>query len=336
MSDKQLVTVEERQVAARNKVEKYRDDNALVFVNEEDLNTQRIFIPEVSLLQSKAEDFHKISGKMMPKSYVVDRIKLLAGISFLPGFCGTRKEGSDVWVGFAQGSRRLPDGTLAYSNVTEHEFDVTVRSQEDFLNDKYDKYKTARAKEKHILELRKFARPRASTGARLRVIRELVGMPTAFDPKDALKPMVFCRVALNTDALLADPATRGQALNQAMGAQQQIYGPPAIEAKVEDVVEGEEEGVDEPSTAPPPPDDEAFPVSEPDPATDVESPIEVAMAKLDEWLGSDDLSAAQKDFIRRKMQGNTLDGLKGLIESAAAAGKAHADVMAARKKGAGK
>ena len=116
-------------------VRKYEQQGMMVFVQPEDLNTQSLFIPEVVVVEGGPEDFHSISGSMMPKSYQTDKIGEAAGISFISEHCGTRKEGDHTWVGFAQGRKRLPDGTQRNSHKHEYEYDVDVRSEEDFLND---------------------------------------------------------------------------------------------------------------------------------------------------------------------------------------------------------
>jgi hypothetical protein len=68
-----------------------------------------------------------------------------------------------------------------------------------------------------ILEYTKVARQRAETGARLRVIRELTNMPTAFSAEDAAKPLVFGRFAQNTDYILQTREGRAMASAQALG-----------------------------------------------------------------------------------------------------------------------
>ena len=67
------------------------------------------------------------------------------------------------------------------------------------------------------MEYTKVARQRAETGARLRVIRELTNMPTAFSADDAKKPLVFGRFAQNTDYILQTKEGRAMASAQALG-----------------------------------------------------------------------------------------------------------------------
>ena len=217
-----------RQAEAKTLVEKYRLQNHLVYVNEEDLHTQMMFLPEIVLVNSTPDEFHNINNKFMPKRHQTDRIGEAAGIVFLEENCGTRTEqieGHTVYIGFAQAKKRLPDGTWKTSSICEYEFDPVKRQQESILTDKQGKYKTEKEQKLLLLTYQKFGRARASTGARLRVIRELTGMPTAIEAKDIKRAMVFCRIALNTDALLQQPELRETAVKLALGAKEQIYGP---------------------------------------------------------------------------------------------------------------
>ncbi|KKL15545.1 hypothetical protein LCGC14_2504540, partial [marine sediment metagenome] len=254
--------------------------------------------PEVVVVRATAEDFHNISGQFAPKGYMTDRIGEAAGIAFITEGCGTRKEGEDTYVGSAQGKKRLPDGSWRSSSKSEYEFDVEVRAAEDFAKDRKGLYKTEAAQAKHKLELKKFARQRASTGARLRVIRELTGMPPTVKPADIQRAMVFSRVAVNTDQLLADPATRGAAINQAIGAQQEIFGPqernvtPPIEALPEPVEQIQEDtpangAVDDF-------DDISGNISNP-------SPLEMARGALEEWMQSPVIQDSAKAMAQIKL-----------------------------------
>lgn len=214
-------------------VQKHKSERDLVFVAEEDLRTQTMFLPEVVIIRSTPDDFHKISGKYMPKGYQTDRIGEAAGIVYLEN-CGTRVEevdGETSFVGFAQGKKRMPDGTWRTSSVCEYEFNPVRRAEEDFLRDKQNKYNTEKDKKLAVLNYQKFGRQRASTGARLRVVRELTGMPVAFEEKNIKRAMVFSRVAVNTDLLLSDPEMREAAVKVALGASKEIYGPRKEERK---------------------------------------------------------------------------------------------------------
>ena len=92
-----------------------------------------------------------------------------------------------------------------YSSPCTYEFNWEDRAEEDFLKDMDNigqswndgnpkaKYnfpdnpgKQAVMRRKHVLELKKFAAARASTGAELIVIRELTGMPTGFKPNELI------------------------------------------------------------------------------------------------------------------------------------------------------
>jgi hypothetical protein len=201
---------------------------SLVFVKDEDLQTQDMFYPMVTVLESQVTDFHNISGQFVPKKYQADRIADAAGIEFLPN-CGVRTEqheGHTVYIGFAQGRKRWPDGSWRKSSVCEYELDPIKRAEEDILKDTKGKYTGPQGdKEKKLLELtyQKFARARANTGARLRVIRELTGMPTGFKEAEIKKAMVFARVSLNSNKLLDDPQFRETAIKIGLGAAEDMY-----------------------------------------------------------------------------------------------------------------
>jgi len=243
----------QKKTEAKALVEKYRSQNYLVFVNEEDLHTQTMFLPEVVIVNTTTEDFHNISGKFMPKRHQTDRIGEAAGVVFLEDNCGTRTEkvdGNTVYVGFAQAKKRMPDGTWKNSSICEYEFDPVKRVEEDVLRDTKGKYKVEKEKNLLLLTYQKFGRARASTGARLRVIRELTGMPTALEAKDLKKAMVFCRIALNTDQLLQQPELRDTAVKLALGAKESIYGPKQLEHQPQYEVEKNGEGSKEEVTVP--------------------------------------------------------------------------------------
>jgi len=235
-----LPAVKDNQKTALEMVRKYKSENQLVFVAEEDLRTHTMFLPEVVVIRATAEDFHNISGNFQPKGHQIDRIGEAAGISFLTENCGTRTEtvdGNTVYVGFAQAKKRLPDGTWRTSSICEYEFNPAKRAEEDVLKDSKGKYGNEKEKKLLLLTYQKFGRQRADTGARLRVIRELTGMPISFKPQEIVKAMIFSRIAINTDALLADPEMRQAAIKLATGASEQLYGP-SKEQKY--ITEGEE------------------------------------------------------------------------------------------------
>ena len=200
-------------------IEQHKKENALIYINPEDLQTQKLFIPQVTVLHALPQDFHSIDGKKMPKSHHTYRIGEAAGVSFVPEHCSVERLDDHTWVGRSQGKRRQPDGTWKTSNVCEYEFDAELRAQIDAKEKAGPKY------EKKLLELRKFGRQRAETGAKSRVIRELVGIPTSFDNQDISRAMVVCRIAVNTDPLLDDPATAQAAIEVAMTGKTTVYGP---------------------------------------------------------------------------------------------------------------
>ncbi len=234
MENQNLPAVSNHVKIATELVLKYKGQQDLVFVSDEELKTQSMFYPEIVAVHAEPSDFHKIGSKFMPKKHIVDRIAEAAGITFLEQNCGTRAEnieGTTVWIGFSQGKKRMPDGsTWRTSSVCEYEFNPALRAEEEILKNP-GKYKDDVSKKLKVLELKKFARQRANTGARLRTIHELTGMQTSFEAGQLKRALVYSRVAVNTDLLLADPKTREVALEAALGITRQIYGPPKEEPK---------------------------------------------------------------------------------------------------------
>jgi hypothetical protein len=184
----------------------------------------------------------------------------------VPSGCRTWTETRDdaagrrtVFISEQQGKMRLPDGGYRISSVQVYEFDPNLRAMLDVGVDEWNEQTKQRRKigddgnpyGKTVvmiaLEYAKFGRQRAETGARLRVVKELTGMPTAFDSKEAAKPLVFSRVVQNTDYLLKTPEGRLLAAAQATGTQdvlRDLYGKQALpgaggEPEMRDVTEGD-------------------------------------------------------------------------------------------------
>jgi len=195
----------------------------LVFTRTEDVLCDKLFKPEITIFSPEKNDFHNISGNFMPKSHYVDQISIAAGIDFIESDCGVSiVPGTKKYVGKARGKKRLPDGTWKTSPVCEYEYDVELRAKEDILN-KPEKYKNQISKERCLMQHEKFARQKANTGARLRVIRSLVGMPISFPASDIQKAMLFCRIAVNSDKLLENPETRNAAIQHALHSAGNIF-----------------------------------------------------------------------------------------------------------------
>lgn len=207
-------------------VQKAQQSGALVFVNKENFQSNvEFYRTEATVLQSKPEEFHDIDGgKKMPNRAVTDRIGEAAGVQFInldrdiitetrdDAIAGRRT----VYIAKAQGKVLMPDGTWRFSTVEEYEFDPTLRA----MLEKHIDYVTDSNKgqfARKTLELQKVARQRAATGARLRVIRQLVGMPVSFSAGDIAKPMVFSRIVRNTEAMMKTPEGRALVMAEALG-----------------------------------------------------------------------------------------------------------------------
>ena len=201
----------------------------------------RTEITEISI--DKKKDCFEINKKFMPRREVVDRIGEAAGVIFEDG--DTRTQTVDdpacgkhiIFTGFARGKVRMPDGTWRYSSVAVYDFDPYLRAMLEYevteLNAQTKglrkMYYNEEAKKKErskygntlataILEYQKHGAQRANTGARLRVVRELVGLPIALTNEQVEKPIVFGRIVQNTSYILQTPEGRVMATAMALGA----------------------------------------------------------------------------------------------------------------------
>lgn len=213
---------------------------AIAFVSKEDcMAVTPLYKPEITVIQLKLpagrddqnSDVYNISGKYMPKREIVDRIGEATGLIFIHDGCRTWTESYDddiagkrtVYISEQQAKKRMSDGSWRTSSVQAYEFDPVMRAMLDYNvteltpETKQTKNRWGKTLAQTILEYTKVARQRAETGARLRVIRELTNMPTAFSAEDAKKPLVFGRFAQNTDYILQTPEGRAMASAQALG-----------------------------------------------------------------------------------------------------------------------
>lgn len=199
--------------------------------------TTELYKMEMTILEFELSDFYedKRTKKYVPGKSAIDKIAEAAGVSFIGDNCTVVAEDRKdqilgertVFVGRAQGKVRTTDGSMRESSVCEYEFDPVGRVYEDFklwdegakkkvTKDPWDeKYRTE--VNQQILENMKVGRQRANTGARLRVIRELIGMPNGFY-KTEIETMGlrFGRVIQNTDFILQTPEGKILASCQAL------------------------------------------------------------------------------------------------------------------------
>lgn len=209
---------------------------AISFVNLQELETQSLFIPVITILKATPEDFHSLGGGVkMPKSYYTNQIAEATGVNITD--VRVRKAGEYIWQGHAEGNRRMPDGSER-PGVGEYEFDAEKRAEEDWLKHP-DDYKTDIAKRRHVLEYAKFGMQRASTGARLALIRYLAGIPTGFTQETIQKAMMFNRIDRNVDGIMADPSMRDAVIQHALGATVEVFGPQKQIPRTVDVESGE-------------------------------------------------------------------------------------------------
>ena len=234
-------------------IQNAQKNGALVFTDMQHLGHHaELYKTEVTILQFGQKDFHQLpKGKYMLNKAGVDRVGEACGIQFVQSACRVTTETQDddlcgkhiIYRAEAQGQRRMSDGSWRTSTVDEYEFDPALHAMDDKKVESLRNLAPGKLAEvnRRIIEYKKTARQRAATGARSRVIRQLTGMPIAFDMNEAQKPMVFTRVVQNTDYILKTPQGKNLATMQALGMDVaalwgKANGPPdAEEREVRDV-----------------------------------------------------------------------------------------------------
>ncbi len=189
---------------AQQALQKYQAESGTqIYVNETDLRTQRMFVAVVTKIPVVKSDFHDtpVNGKMMPQAHHVHRIAIAAGITFETVHM---EKDETSWTTTVRAFRRDTDGTIAHVDGSCN-YDWVDRKSEGGL--------------------KKFALQRAETGAQLRAIRKILGIPTAFDRDNFERAIVVCRIDVNTDAMLDDPGMREAAIDHALAAGKSLFGP---------------------------------------------------------------------------------------------------------------
>jgi hypothetical protein len=278
---------------ALEKIKKAKDGGALVFVNEENfMSAVPLYKTEVTILAPKVEDFHKINGKHMPTKNFTDRIGEANGVQFIPANCRVTTETREddvgwkraVYVAQAQGKIRMPDGSWRESTVEDYEFDPVLRAMLDKNVTVIDST-TRQVVARTIQEYSKVGRQRASTGARLRVIRQLTGMPTAFPTDEIKKDMVFTRVVQNTDYILQTKEGRTLATAQALGMDvSALFGQKNGSLATPEAAADEEGAPPERNVTPEPEAAAAPPPDNPDPWDEEETQFQKVTRALEEFM----------------------------------------------------
>lgn len=189
----------------------------------------QLFKMETTLIQFDQNDFFQTKGRYSGGRTFVDSVSEASGVNFVAENCTvTTEEHEDdvcgrrtVYIGRAQGKIRQIDGSYRMSSVAEYEFDPVARVYDNFkINkkeaDPWDPNNALEVK-RQTLEMIKVARQRANTGARLRVIRELLSIPSFYTEQDINTVMCFGRVVQNTDYILETPAGQILATCNALG-----------------------------------------------------------------------------------------------------------------------
>ena len=173
----------------------YKGKAFILAKQEEQIDTP-FYKSIVTEIETTPDDFFTFQGKFMPNKGLTDSLARGLGIDFLPNVRMENVYGDEIvntdgskvrkLTGlrcYSQGKRMKIDGSYQTSNPVAYEFNWEDRAELDFMSNE-SKYNTPLKKRKHILELKKFATQRASTGSALGVIRFLMGTNTSLKKSD--------------------------------------------------------------------------------------------------------------------------------------------------------
>jgi hypothetical protein len=210
-----------------------KDDGANVYVDENTgIATSEFYRTEITRLDFDINiDFHKLETKVYneqtkrwevdesktvyaPKVNVLDRIADCAGITFV------KNETNEVmyddeygkhaaFISNCIGRKLMSDGNYKDSSLQIYEFDPLIQAMSESTDESKMRKKT--------LDYRKNAAKRAETGARLRVIRELVGIPQGFPKARAENYFVIGRIVPNLIQIASTERGRALAECKALG-----------------------------------------------------------------------------------------------------------------------
>ena len=277
-------------------IEEARKGGALIY-SPQNIECPPLYKVEPSIIEFAPKDFHdkEVNGKLLPRKAKVDKVSEAAGISFIQlnnEHSIERMEAEpaldlparSVFIAHAQGKVRLPDGSWRTSTVETYAFDYVARA---FAEEPTDQVKQKRK----LQEYYKAGAARAATGARLRVIRQLTGMPEGFDPQEMKAcggKLVFSRIIQNTDYILGTHEGKMMAIAMATGASDLLYGKqrPTAPEKGEAADPAEDARPVGPNTVDED-EDEDFPPAGGAESAPADPAFEKSMGALVEWASSD-------------------------------------------------
>lgn len=215
---------------------------ALIFTTQEEQIQNKLYKTLNTVITINESMFHIMGTSKKPLYYpkkeLTNQIGAAMGIEFSPSIIiqeiygdiqinpdGSRTQKISGVKCIKQGKRRRPDGTWQPSSPCVYAFIWEDRAEEQILLDednvgqtwpdgntkaKYnfpnDPAREKRTRRKLLLDLKKFAYQRASTGSELMVIRELTGMQTAFTPAEIKMGSIVCSQIVKSDHYQAKEA----------------------------------------------------------------------------------------------------------------------------------
>lgn len=168
---------------------------------------------------------------------------------------------------------------------------------------------------KAVLQYRKFMCERTLTGAKERVIRQIIAMKSTFTVAELNKPFAFPRITLDASKMLESPKARQAAIEKMSGSVQSIFGPTKEEVHPEyEVHNNSSPQIEAPEGEGPKPEDIPFDTTEtksPE-EEEIEAALEVLQKLSETSYLHKDAKGLANDMLDEKE--HNLDAINSLIE----------------------
>lgn len=150
------------------------------------------------------------------------------GISFDPRLSGIVERDRTISRARATGAMRKPNGEVV---IHSDEKTIDVEVYEEELRSS-PKPKSEADIKREVLTRRKFKDELANSGAKLRVIRQLVALPGAVRPEVLRKPFVFPKVIADMDAMAENPKMAEIVKDRMGDTASAVFGKPEAEGEI--------------------------------------------------------------------------------------------------------
>jgi hypothetical protein len=291
--------------AAKDEIQKARDDGWNVLISEEIRPASELFLPQISVIRLSpdpdAGDFYKPSdakGKFRMHWQAKKKIGAEAGIDWVSGKEGIVKKDDDYVAFKAVGKRSTASGEPRELSGFG-DIDMVIKEADIREGNKTAQYKKTEDKmSAEIRKERKFSMRKAESTARARVIDGFVPLKKAYTEAEIKKPFMILRYIFSPD--MRDNFIKAQMLISATRAANGIYGGSPVAGALP---EANQESIEVDYTVAPP---EEIPIAEAENLADKPfSPAESLEADFIELGITDKVSSIKRMIVETKFDTDT-------------------------------